>query len=312
MKPERSATAIGLLSVAIWATNIGVLRTLIEALGPFLYVAVSSGCGGVLLYGIEALRRRSASRPFRVTRPYLLGGGLTFLLYVIPFCWSFSRVTREITIELGLVNYLWPMLILVFSIPLLGHRARWRLFLPGIALGVGGVALSMSEDFLPRAFFENVARNGAAFAAMFFSAACWGVYSNLAKKYHKPGAPNGIALFQLAAAAVCGFLHAATGEVSTWDRGILLPLAYYIVFPTSLGYLFWEIGMKKGDLALLGAASYFLPLGSMLFACRYLGVPLGWNLLAGAVLLVGGAVLSKKGIAERAAVPVESSGGPAA
>ena len=91
-----------------------------------------------------------------------------------------------------------------------------------------------------------------------------------------------------------------SGETSRWDAGAAGTLAYAIVFPNALGYVLWEWAMRKGDVALLAAASYALPLVSTLFACWLLQTPVHSNLLVGALLVVTGAVLSRSGVVEKA------------
>jgi drug/metabolite transporter (DMT)-like permease len=57
--------------------------------------------------------------------------------------------------------------------------------------------------------------------------------------------------------------------------------------------------MQKGRLVFLGVVSYLLPLLSTLFAGWYFNEPVGWHLLAGAALVIAGAVLSRFGIIVR-------------
>ena len=75
----------------------------------------------------------------------------------------------------------------------------------------------------------------------------------------------------------------------TWRAGLevlFLGLANYF------GYTLWETAMRRGNLTLVAAASYFTPLLSTAISCTYLGVLPGTGLLVGCVLLVAGSVMS--------------------
>jgi len=62
---------------------------------------------------------------------------------------------------------------------------------------------------------------------------------------------------------------------------------------STLGYFFWDIGMRKGDFVVISTASYFTPLASTIVSCLYLDVVAGVKLWIGCALLITGAYLSK-------------------
>jgi drug/metabolite transporter (DMT)-like permease len=86
---------------------------------------------------------------------------------------------------------------------------------------------------------------------------------------------------------------------SLFETGTLLFLAYATFGLTAMGYFFWDLAMRYGSVTLLGSVSYALPVTNIMLACFFLDVPLTWNLTAGALTVVAGAVLSHKGISTR-------------
>jgi drug/metabolite transporter (DMT)-like permease len=61
---------------------------------------------------------------------------------------------------------------------------------------------------------------------------------------------------------------------------------------TALAYMLWDVAMRRGNLLLVVACSYFTPLLSTLVSCAYLGVVPGSQLWMGCALLVCGSLLS--------------------
>jgi len=297
MVSPRTATLLGFFAMAFWSTTVGICRDLIDRIGFCSYLAVSSTASGILLFAFEAIRCRDWRSPFRLSPPYALWGGACFVLYFTLFCVAHGLATsNDVAIQLGLVNYLWPACILLFSVFLLHRQARWGSLLAGIALGFCGIAASALKGLQIESLLESMAANRLAFLLMLVAAVAWGLYSNLARRYHDPQAPSGVPLFHL----VTGVLWLVVGWVgnrhAAWDAGLAPLLAYATIFPAALGYIFWEIGMRRGDQTLLASCSYGIPLVSTLFSCWYLKVPPGAPLLAGSLLVMAGALLSRRGI----------------
>ena len=70
---------------------------------------------------------------------------------------------------------------------------------------------------------------------------------------------------------------------------------------TVLAYSCWDLAMRRGDILLVAAASYFTPLLSTLVSCLYLGIVPGAKLWLGCAVLVAGSLLSWRAVAERRA-----------
>jgi len=162
-----------------------------------------------------------------------------------------------------------------------------------------GIMICMAGTISIGLFLNAIKRDAIAFALMAGSAVCWAVYSNGARKYAPSSGASGVALFQLATGILFLILQAVVGAKSTWSVSVIFPLFFYTVFVITLSYLLWDLAMQKGRLVFLGVVSYLLPLLSTLFAGWYFNEPVGWHLLAGAALVIAGAVLSRFGIIVR-------------
>jgi drug/metabolite transporter (DMT)-like permease len=206
---------------------------------------------------------------------------------------------RQQVLEVALINYLWPALTLVFAIPILRKKAQvWLVF--GVFLGFVGVffATFSGESFSWRTFGENMAANYLPYVFAFVAAVSWALYSNLSRLWGGQTESGGVPLFLLLSGLVFVSLRAFTPEDTRWTFRSMLELVYMMIFPTALGYVFWDEAMRKGRIILVASLSYLTPLLSAVIAIVYLGVRAGWNLWIGCILVVAGAAVCKLSVKE--------------
>src|SRR5437763_2409703 len=133
---RRRAMAAGFWAAALW----GALATLSVTAGPippFQMVAMTFAVGAAI--GIARARARGVGWSGLVgwpARVWLLGIGGLFGYHALYF----AALQLAPPAEANLVNYLWPLLIVLLSAPLAGERLGWP-HLVGALLGFAGVAL---------------------------------------------------------------------------------------------------------------------------------------------------------------------------
>lgn len=298
-----NATFLGLVALFFWATSVAFTRTLSEVLGPITLMAVSFGVGGLISLCFEFWRYRKIRALSPPSWPYLIFCGIFFIGYTLGYVPALAMAKdRQVALQLGVVNYLWPGFIVLGSVYFLKYRPRWYFLLPGLAIAFAGIMICMAGTVSVGLFLHAIKENTLAFALMTGSAICWAVYSNGARKYAPANGASGVPLFQLATGILFIIGHLAFGAKPTWSVSVIFPLVFYAVFVITLSYLLWDLAMQKGRVVFLGAISYLLPLVSTLFAGWYFKEPVGWHLLSGAVLVMLGAILSRYGVITRTVV----------
>jgi drug/metabolite transporter (DMT)-like permease len=283
---------MGLVAVVFWSTIVALIRSLVEELGPFMFLTVTSGGGGLLLFLVAAARSRSLTTPLNVGAGNLVRCGIPFILYFVGFavCLHLAH-NRQMAIQLGLVNYLWPASMLLLSIPLRRRKSRPVMLATGMLLATGGAVLGTVNPESLRSLLANLTAGAPLFLLMFAAVVCWALYSNLVPR-RDDQRPNGVPLYHMLTGLVAFIAAMLGGEEIHLGLELLPELAYVTVFPTAIGYLWWETGMKYGRDRLLNVVSYALPVSSTLFACWYLQVALSLHLLMGSLAVFTGAYLS--------------------
>jgi drug/metabolite transporter (DMT)-like permease len=288
----RRATLIGLVAVLCWSSTVGLIRSVSEALGALGGAAMLYSVSAVLLFAVQGVPRMAQLRS--VSKVYLLGCGALFALYEVCLSVAIGLAQdRAQSMELGMINYLWPCLTIVLAVLCRQQRARWWLW-PGVALCIWGLVCVLGGDGDPampwwQALAAHMYSNPLAYALAFAAALLWPVYSVLSRMHG--GGFNGVGLFVLLTAVVLWAQWLAVDTVPMrWSWGVALEVLA-IGAGTAIGYSCWEHGIQRGNLAVMAAGSYFAPVLSALWASIWLAVQPGWPFWQGVALVPLGSLL---------------------
>jgi drug/metabolite transporter (DMT)-like permease len=288
---SRRATLFGLAAILLWS-GLAVLTTSSGSMPAFQLTAVTFAIGGSC--GLALLARRGELRVLRQRpRVWALGVGGLFSYHALYF----AALRSAPPAEAGLVNYLWPLLIVLFSALLPGERLTLRHVL-GALSGFAGLLVLFAGSGAGQAGPAFVPGYGLALAAAFV----WAGYSVLSRRFAE--VPSGVvAWFCLATSALAALAHLGLEETVwptapvEWAAVGLLGLG-----PVGLAFFLWDRGMKQGDIRLLGVLSYAAPVLSTLWLVLAGQAEPSWA-LAGAcgLIVLGGALASGMGRGRRAA-----------
>ncbi|WP_412773469.1 aromatic amino acid exporter YddG [Nitrobacter sp.] len=286
---SRTATLVGLTAILMWSL-LAVMAVATGRIPAFQLAAMTfaigglSGCASWLFrpQGVRALRQPPVA--------WLVGVGGLFGYHALYFI----ALRLAPPAEAGLLNYLWPLLIVLFSSLLPGERLAPH-HLIGALLGLAGTVLLFAGN--TSIAFEPTRIRG--LAAAFVAAFVWAAYSVLSRRLASVPT-DAVAGFCLATAALATIAHVLT-EPTVWpDSGAQwLAIAALGVGPVGLAFYVWDIGMKRGDIRVLGAAAYATPLLSTTFLIMA-GFAKPTAALAGAaVLIAGGGLIAAKDMLTR-------------
>jgi len=300
--PRRLPTALGMVAIVLWSTTIGCVRFLTDALGTFTTAAVIYTLAGVLGCLSIVLRRDALRRLLALPKGYLFGCGSLCVLYIacLTTAIGFSTGNMQV-VEISVLNYLWPGLTLLLSVPILGRKARPWLAL-GVILSLGGVFLALQQGSHTTwaGFVERFAGQPAPYLLALVAALSWAFYSTLSRRLGGEG--GAMPLFLLASGALLGLVRLTVTETTTWSWNAVFVLAYAAICPSLLAYTFWDFAMRKGRIVFVAAMSYLTPILSVAFTSVYLSVRVTWTLWTACVMVVAGAAISKWSVSD----PMES------
>jgi drug/metabolite transporter (DMT)-like permease len=255
---------------------------------PFQLAAMCFAVGSAvgLVWIAAGNRWRDLMQPWPV---WALGIGGLFGYHALYF----TALRNAPPVEAGLIAYLWPLLIVLFSTLLPGERLRW-FHLAGAALGLGGTALIVSRGGMA---FET--RYGADYLAAFGCALTWSAYSVLSRRFRD--VPTAIVAGYCVATALLSAVAHTVFETSVWPAtaGQWLAVLALGLMPVGAAFYVWDHGVKRGDIQLLGAASYVAPLLSTLILILAGFGDFTLRIAFAALLIAGGAALASQEMLRR-------------
>jgi len=285
---------MGLLAVIFWSTSIAFTRRVTEDFGTLTGMAIANIAGGglgIAWLAVSGRLRRTLAMP----RAYHAVCGSLMVAYGICYASAVGLAhDRQAVLEVGIINYLWPGLTMLFSLPILRRQASPHLFL-GIVLAFTGAALSISQadNFSWQAFGSNLRAVTPAHLLALAGALMWALYSNFNTRLAagSDGVAAPLHLMGLGVGLI--LLRCVIGETGAWNPTTTgwFYLAATALLPVLLGYLFWDIAMRRGHLNIVVPASYATPLLSTLLAIPVLGVRPGTGLWIACGLVIAGAIL---------------------
>jgi drug/metabolite transporter (DMT)-like permease len=282
------ATLTGFGAVLLWAL-LALFTTASGAMPPLQLAAMTFAIGA----GAGALVMCGTGRSFRALRQpprvWAIGVGGLFGYHFVYF----SALRAAPAAEASLIAYLWPLLIVLLSALAPGERLLPRHVI-GATLGFLGAALLVTKG-QSLAFDPAHARGyGLALLAAFI----WSGYSVLSRALaHVP--TEAVTGFCAVTALLATCAHLAL-EPTVWPAQTTewLAILGLGLGPVGLAFFLWDVGVKRGDIQVLGAASYAAPLlSTLVLVAADLAAPT-WSLAVACALITLGAGIAA-GIARK-------------
>ena len=282
-------TLLGFGAILLWAA-LALLTSLTTRIPLFEWLALTFGLATLL--SVPMLLRTGALASLRAVP---VGGWALGIVGLFGYHALYMLALKNApTAQAGLIAYLWPLLIVLFSMVGQAWR-RWVLPIAGGVLGLIGAGLLVADPS-EGGFVQDYAL-GYGFALA--CALMWSSYSVLNRRYS--AVPTVAVVVYCAIAALGGaglsllFEQWVTPTALEWAGLVGLALG-----PMGLAFFVWDFGTKHGNVTLLGALSYFAPLLSTILLVLTGRAAPSWALAAATVLIVGGAGLAAFGLRRQA------------
>ena len=281
------ASVLALCAIALWA-SLAVLGLSLKHVPPFLLTGIALLIGSVPAWPFF--------RQWKVTKGALALGiyglfGFHFLLFI--------ALRYAPPVEANLINYLWPLGIVVMA----------PLFLPGTTLsathlvaagaGFAGACIAILGDSLFKNGLQGITNAGFAWGYIpaAGSAFIWASYSLMTKRLACTGRgfpTAAIGLFGLVSGLLSLLCHALMEPAATLSSQDWLLMVVMGLGPLGAAFFLWDAALKRGDARQIGILSYITPLASTALLIMVTGRALTWSIGLATVLIIGAAVLGAR------------------
>lgn len=261
LRPPGRAMLCGFAAIALWST-LASLTTLAGPIPPFQLAAITFTIGAVA--GVAGLA--ITGQPIRLAwsaPPAAAALGVAGLLGYHAL--YFYALQTAPAIEANVVNYLWPLLIVMFSALLPARAGGKGLKAPhivGALMGFAGALLALGGPVPLMGAGGHLANAGPGHLAALGAAIVWAAYSVASRLYaHVPSASivGACALTAIGATLVHLLIETPVWPASALQWGIVLAMG---LGPVGLAFTLWDEAVKHGDIRLVGVISYTTPLAS--------------------------------------------------
>ena len=277
------ANLLALATIALWA-SLAALGASLRHVPPFLLTGLGLLAGSLIALPMVRFDVRQLAVPWPTLAIGVYGlFGFHLLL--------FTALGNAPPVEANLINYLWPLGIVLMAPLILPGVHLTRLHVLAALTGFAGAAIAI------------LGRSGAGAPApgnMLLGYACaagaalvWSSYSLLTKRLALTGRN-----FPTAAIGSFGLVSGVLALVchALWEPSVALSLRDVLLIaalglgPLGGAFFLWDKALKLGDARQIGVLSYLTPLLSTLILLWSTGQPLSWNVGVATLMILGAAI----------------------
>ena len=283
----KSAYFFAGVSIFLWGSTASVTKLLLGGLDSMEILFCVSGLGALFLLVLNLVQGRSSFPAAKSLRGrdwlYMAGIGLlgTFLYHLLLYM-AIDTIPAQ---EAFIINYLWPVMTVLFACILLKERMTVRNAVALLLSFLGVVIVTTKGDLLHMQFHSL---KGVAYALA--AATCYGLFSVLQKKKGYEPAFS-MMIYYLVSFLCAGIFLTARRDLSFLLR-LTLPtfagLVWMGVFTSALAFTCWALALKRGNTAKISNLAFITPFLSLIYIYLLLREEISLYSVAGLAVIVLG------------------------
>ena len=276
---------LALTAVLIWSTTASLVKLLLSGIPNMEAMAISCGLSTVFLFIVNLATGKIKLMKSYSLKDYAIMAGLGFLglfVYTVLYYFGIDNLTAQ---EACVLNYLWPIMLVVFSCIILKEKLTVMKAVAMICSFGGIVILSLGSGEIPQG---NAALG---ILSCIGCATCYGLFCVLNKKYDHDQAIAMMIMWGVTGvcSAILGPLTEEWVSISWAELGGLSWLGIAI---NAIGYLVWAMALAGSDnTAKIANLAYLTPFLSIIVSAVFLKESLKLNALIALVFIIGGILL---------------------
>jgi drug/metabolite transporter (DMT)-like permease len=280
------ANLYALGAIALWAT-LAALGVSLTHIPPFLLTGLALLIGSVIALPLSGFDLRQWRIPGTTLALGVYGlFGFHLLLFI--------ALRNAPAVEANLVNYLWPLLMVVLAPVFLAGMQLRTVHVVAALLGFAGAAIAiLGSQGNGSAGTTGLAGWSWGYLPALASAFIWASYSLLCQRV-KPFPTAAIGLFGLVSGLLSLVCHWALEPAVVLNGRDWVLISVLGLGPLGAAFFLWDQALKLGDARQIGILSYLTPLASTALLMAVNGRAFTWNIALSAVMIIGAALLGTR------------------
>lgn len=281
---QTKGNILGILTVLLWST-LALFTVLTGKIEAFQLTAMSFFVASII--GVVVLKKEGHSFSLLLKLPLKLWALGIYGLFGYHFFY-FLALKNAPAIEANLINYLWPLLIVLFSAFLPNEKLRW-FHIVGASFGLIGAFILVAKN--GSLSFEGQYAKGYMFALV--AALAWSSYSVLSRLFQSvpTSSVTGFCIATTILATLCHLSFEVTVMPSL--REFLASIALGLG-PVGGAFYLWDYAVKNGDIQILGSLAYLAPLLSTLLLVLFGLSTMSMVIALACTCIIIGSIISSK------------------
>ena len=274
-------------AILMWSTMATVSKLLLGTMENQQVLCISSLLAGVSMLAMNLISGKLRLLKTYSLKDYLIMTGTGLLGIFLYYSFYYIGMNRMPASQAFIINYLWPIMSVVFAAILLKEKLTVR---KGIAIGMSflGVVIVTGKNLM---HFDRYMLFGAAMCIL--DAVCYGAFTALNKKWHYEKSISLMIAF-FSAFFLSGVINLTSGNGWNLGFGQLLGLGWNGVFSMAIGNTAWALALEKGNTAKISNLAYITPFLSLVWTALILKEQISVWSVAGLCVIVLGILIQLK------------------
>ncbi len=286
MKNYKSSI-FALITVFLWASTAAIVKLLLNDLSSIQVTFYSFIFTLIGLFAIVAFEKKLPLLKKYTKTDYLRMMGISVLGCYLYYVFLFGALEYAPAQEAFIVNYLWPIMVVIFGIIILKEKLSVKKIL-GLLVSFLGVYLVAAKGF--GFIFENP--KGDILAIL--GAISYGLFSILCKKYKYEASTSTLIyyFFGFILVTITTFFFSHIEAVSFYE---ILGLAWLGIVVNGVGFIFWIKALEQGETAKIANLIFLTPFLSLVYIHFLLGEKILISSILGLILIIAGVFIQSLG-----------------
>ncbi len=282
-------------SIILWSTMPTISKLLLGKLDSFQVLCISALFASLFLLAVNIVTGN-----IKKLKDYRAKDYITIVLIGLPgmflyYVFFYTGTSMMLASQAFIVNYLWPIMSVVFACIILKERMTLRKL---IAIGMSflGVIIVTGADI---ANFNMRTLAGALFCVA--GAVSYGIFTALNQKY-KYDKRLSMMMVLFVTFILTGIINTASGKPMELGIFEIMGLGWNGMFSIGVATTSWQIALEGGNTAKISNLAYITPFLSLIWTSIFLNEPITVWSVAGLAVIVAGIFVQlkdKKAVSDR-------------
>lgn len=256
---KNKAYLYALSATLLWGSSAAVIKLLLKNLNSIQILLFVSGIASINLLLIALFQNKIPIIKNYKKKDYFNFAYMGFIGVFIYYLFLYLALSYLKAQEAFIINYLWPMTIVIFAIPILGEKFTFKKIIAIILSFIGVVIIATQGNLQQLHFAKPLGVILAIVAAM-----SYGLFSVLGKKqdYDKTTSMFFYYLFTFIYTLIAVILFGFIPQITMVQLAGLLWMG---IFTSGGAFLLWFLALKYGDTAKIANIAFLTPFFSLVY-----------------------------------------------